>query len=157
MGEGDGELEVVDRAMRLHGNRGDALIEVLHVAQRRFGFLSPEVLAHVARGLALPLSRVYGVATFYNLFSLRPKGEHVCTVCLGTACWVRGGEAILSAAVAASGVSAGETAADGRRSVAIVRCIGACGGAPVAALDGALVGHATPDGVAAAVRGWGGP
>lgn len=154
---GDGGLEAVDRAMRLHGDRGDALIEVLHVAQRTAGFLSREVLAHVARGLGLPLSRVVGVATFYDLFSLRPRGEHVCTICLGTACWVRGAGGILAAAEEAAGVAAGSTTPDGRRSVALVRCIGACGGAPVAALDGALLGQATAETVADAVRRWGGP
>lgn len=154
---GEGPFEAVDGAMRLHGHRGDALVEVLHVAQRQLGFLSREVLAHVARGLGLPLSRVYGVATFYGLFSLRPRGAHVCTVCLGTTCWVQGGGAILGAVEEASRTRAGETSADGKLSVAIVRCIGACGGAPVAVLDGRLVGRATPREVVTRLRAWGPP
>jgi bidirectional [NiFe] hydrogenase diaphorase subunit len=150
-------LEAVDAAMRRHHHRGDALLEVLHVAQAVNGFLSEEVLLHVARGLHLPPSRVYGVATFYNLFRLRPRGAHVCTVCLGTACWVDGAGALLAAAEEASGVAPGETSADGRVSLELVRCIGACGGAPVVAYDGRLAGHERADAVRAALAAWGPP
>lgn len=150
-------LEAVDAALRRHQHRGDALLEVLHAAQESAGFLSEEVLVHVARGLHLPLSRVYGVATFYNLFKLRPPGEHTCTVCLGTACWVQGAATLLSAAEKACGVREGETTPDGRITVAVVRCIGACGGAPVVAYDRKLAGHETVKRVAEAVRAWGPP
>jgi bidirectional [NiFe] hydrogenase diaphorase subunit len=151
---GDGRLEVLDAAMRRHQRHGDALLEILHAAQGLYGFLPEEVLVHVARGLRLPPSRVYGVATFYNLFTLRPKGVHVCTVCLGTACWVRGGGAILSAVEETCGAAAGETTPDGKLSVAVVRCIGACGGAPVVAFDGRLSGRETEEGVRARLGGW---
>ena len=150
-------FEAVDAAMQRHQHRGDALLEVLHVAQRAAGFLSEEVLVRVAQGLHVPLSRVYGVATFYNLFRLGPAGEHTCTVCLGTACWVRGADRLLSAAEAASGVRQGETTRDGRISVAVVRCIGACGGAPVVAYDRRLAGRETAEGVRAALGAWGPP
>ncbi len=150
-------LAAIDAAMRRHHHRGDALLEVLHVAQQACGFLSEEVLAHVAAGLHLPPSRVYGVATFYNLFRLRPRGAHACTVCLGTACWVQGGDALLAAASGAAGVGPGETTADGRVSVDVVRCIGACGGAPVVAYDERLAGHETEDGVRTALAAWGPP
>lgn len=154
---GEARFEAADAAMRRHHHRGDALLEVLHAAQEAHGFLSEELLLRVARGLHLPPSRVYGVATFYDLFRLRPRGAHTCTVCLGTACWVDGADALLAAAAEASGVAPGETAADGRVSLEIVRCIGACGGAPVVAYDGRLAGHEREDGVRAAIAAWGPP
>lgn len=154
---GDGRFEALDAVMRRHGRRGDALLEVLHAAQELFGFLPEEVLVHVAQGLRLPRSRVYGVATFYDLFTLRPRGAHVCTVCLGTACWVRGAERILSVVEEACGVEAGGTTRDGKLSVAVVRCIGACGGAPVVALDGRLSGRETAGSVREHLAGWGRP
>jgi bidirectional [NiFe] hydrogenase diaphorase subunit len=89
------------------------------------------------------------VATFYHFFSLAPQGEHTCTICLGTACYVRGAGALMSAAEAAAGVSAGKTSADGRFSLASARCLGACGIAPAVIVDGVVAGHATPDDLAA--------
>ena len=153
----DGRFLELDAAVRRHQHRGDALLEVLHVAQAAFGFLPEEALVRVARGLRLPLSRVYGVATFYNLFTLRPGGDHTCTVCLGTACWVQGAGALLSAVEASCGVGPGETTRDGRVSVAVVRCIGACGGAPVVAYDRRLAGHETEQGVRARLGEWSPP
>lgn len=147
-------LEAIDAAMRRHQHRGDSLLEVLHVAQDALGFLPEEVLDRVARGLHLPLSHVHGVATFYDLFRLAPPGEHTCTICLGTACWVDGAAALLEAAEAACGVRYGETTPDGGVTIAAVRCIGACGGSPVVAYDERLAGHETPEGVRAAVGAW---
>jgi bidirectional [NiFe] hydrogenase diaphorase subunit len=154
---GDARFEAVDAAMRRHHHRGDALLEVLHAAQEAQGYLSEELLLRVASGLRLPPSRVYGVATFYNLFRLRPRGAHTCTVCLGTACWVDGADALLAAAAAASGAGPGETSADGRVSLEVVRCIGACGGAPVVAYDGRLAGHEREDQLREALAAWGPP
>jgi bidirectional [NiFe] hydrogenase diaphorase subunit len=142
---GDNRLKILEATMKRHQYRPDALIEVLHKAQELFGHLSPELLASVARSLHLPPSRVYGVATFYHFFSLAPQGEHTCTVCLGTACYVRGAAALLAALEAETGLRAGGTSADGRLSLLTVRCLGACGIAPAAVLDGAIVGHSDPE------------
>src|SRR5690242_13703482 len=94
---GDKRFKMLDAAMKRHGFRGDALLEILHQAQELFGFLADDVLVHVGRSLRLPLSRVYGVATFYNHFALAPKGAHTCTICMGTACYVRGAGEIVGA------------------------------------------------------------
>lgn len=150
----DRRLEAIDAAMQRHGRRADALVEVLHVAQEAFGYLPEDVLAFVARGLGVPPSRVYGVATFYDLFRLAPRGEHVCTVCVGTACWVDGAAALLAAAEEAAGIRHDETTADGWISIAAVRCIGACGGSPVVAWDERLSGRETVEGVRAALDAW---
>ncbi|GAB4443471.1 MAG: bidirectional hydrogenase complex protein HoxE [Chloroflexi bacterium OHK40] len=138
----DNRLKIVEATMKRHQYRPDALIEVLHKAQELYGHLSPELLALVARRLHLPPSRVYGVATFYHFFSLAPQGEHTCTVCLGTACYVKGAATLLAALEAASGLRAGTTSADGRLSLLTARCLGACGIAPAVVLDGTVVGHA---------------
>jgi bidirectional [NiFe] hydrogenase diaphorase subunit len=150
----DARREALDATMRRHQLRGDALIEVLHVAQELYGWLAPEVLAHVARTLRLPPSRVHGVATFYHRFRLSPPAAHACTVCTGTACHVRGARAIAGAITAATGVSPGATAADGTLAVRTVRCVGACGVAPVVLYDDALAGRQEPDGAAARARAW---
>ncbi|MGL5510147.1 MAG: NAD(P)H-dependent oxidoreductase subunit E, partial [Microcoleaceae cyanobacterium] len=110
----DKRLKQLNIVMKRNNYRQDALIEVLHKAQETFGFLEPAVLDHVARSLKLPLSKVYGVATFYHLFSLKPNGAHTCVVCLGTACYVKGGGDVLTALEAKTGIKAGETTADGQ-------------------------------------------
>jgi bidirectional [NiFe] hydrogenase diaphorase subunit len=128
--------------MKRHQHRPDALIEVLHKAQELYGYLTPEMLASVARSLHLPPSRVYGVATFYHFFSLAPQGEHTCTVCLGTACYVKGAAAILAELERELELRAGATSADGRLSLLTARCLGACGIAPAVVIDSQVLGHA---------------
>lgn len=150
----DPRREALDAVMQRHQLRGDALIEVLHAAQERYGWLAPEVLDHVARTLRLPPSRVLGVATFYHLFRLAPPARHVCTVCTGTACHVRRARALVVAVREATGLSPGEAAADGSLAVARVRCVGACGVAPVVLYDGVVAGRQEPDEVMARVRRW---
>jgi len=140
--------------MRRQQYQADSLLEVLHAAQELFGFLSDDVLIFVGRGLKLPLSRVYGVATFYNLFTLKPKGEHTCTVCMGTACYVKGAGAILGGLEEAHGVKAGETSPDGKLSVVVARCVGACGIAPAVVFDGEVAGLQTRAQVLERVKGW---
>jgi bidirectional [NiFe] hydrogenase diaphorase subunit len=142
---GDKRFKLLDVAIKRHQNRPDALIELLHAAQELFGYLDDDVLIYVGRSLGVPLSRVYGVATFYNFFSLKPHGEHTCVVCLGTACYVKGSGAILNALQAAEGIRAGETTQDGKLSLVTARCIGACGLAPAVVFDGETVGKVTAD------------
>ena len=150
----DARREALDAAMRSHQLRGDALLEVLHAAQESYGWLPPEVLAHVARTLRLPPSRVQGVASFYHLFRLAPPARHVCTICTGTACHVRRARAIVAAVERATGLAPGAAAPDGSLEVGRVRCVGACGVAPVVLFDGAVAGRQEADGVVARLAGW---
>jgi bidirectional [NiFe] hydrogenase diaphorase subunit len=143
--EQDRRFKRLDITMRRNHHQPDALIEVLHAAQEAFGYLDESVLSHVARGLKLPLSRVYGVATFYHLFTLKPSGAHTCVVCMGTACYVKGGGKVLEALQAELGVEVGETTADGSVSLMAARCLGACGIAPAAVYDGEIAGKQGPE------------
>jgi bidirectional [NiFe] hydrogenase diaphorase subunit len=150
----DPRRDALDAAMRRHRLRGEALVEVLHVAQELYGWLAPDVLAHVARTLRLPPSRVHGVATFYHLFRLEPPARHACTVCDGTACHVRGARALLGAVRAATGLAPGEATPDGAVEVKRVRCVGACGVAPVVLYDGEVAGRQAPGAVADRLARW---
>jgi len=131
----DGLAAILSR----HGHRADALIEVLHQLQERHGYLPKPLLRDVARGLRLPLSRVYGVASFYHLFRLEPPSAHRCAVCLGTACFVRGGAELAAALEARLGTRLDGPPAIGGWTLQAVSCLGACGQAPVLVVDGALV------------------
>ncbi len=134
------DLEALTASAR--GRRG-ALIQVLQDIQDRFHWLPPEALEHVAGALGIPLVQVYGVATFYRSFSLTPRGRHVCTVCLGTACHVRGGGAVLDEFERRLGVAAGGTTPDGAYTLERVNCLGACALAPLAVVDGRYHGQMT--------------
>ena len=151
---GDKRFKMLDAALRRQQYQSDALLEILHAAQELFGFLSSDVLTYVARGLKLPLSRVYGVATFYNLFTLEPKGAHTCTVCMGTACYVKGAGEILAGLAEAYGVKPGGTTADGQVSVVVARCVGACGAAPAVMFDHQLTGQQTKAAVLERIKAW---
>lgn len=150
----DKRFKVLDITLKRNQYSQDALIEILHKAEESFGYLEADVLAYIARGLKLPLSRVYGVATFYHLFSLKPSGAHTCVVCLGTACYVKGANALLEALDREVGLHPGETTADGQISLATARCIGACGIAPAAVFDGKVSGKQTPDSLLENIRPW---
>lgn len=138
---GDKRFKLLDTFIKKQQFRPDSLIEVLHNAQELFGYLDTDVLVYVGHTLRIPLSRVYGVATFYNFFSLKPPGRHTCVVCLGTACYVKGAGQVLAAIERSESVRAGETTADGRLSLVTARCLGACGLAPAAVFDGEVTGH----------------
>lgn len=151
---GDKRFHLLEVAMRRQQYQQHALIEVLHAAQQLFGYLGLDVLYFVAHHLKLPLSKVYGVATFYHLFCLKPPGKHTCVICTGTACYVKGADQLLAAAGKAAQIQSGETTCDGAVSLLTARCIGACGIAPTAVLDGTIMGHATPDDLTQCLRGW---
>ncbi len=144
-GGSDRRFKVLDITMKRHRHQPDALIEVLHQAQAAFGYLELEGLTYVAKGLKLPLSKVYGVATFYHLFSLKPNGVHTCVVCSGTACHVKGASAVIAALEAELGIKVGETTADNQVSLVTARCLGACGLAPALVLDEVVSGRQSPD------------
>jgi len=136
---------MLDKFIMLHGHRKDALLEILHYAQEIYGYLDKNILTYISNSLNLPTSHVYGVATFYNFFKLKKPGSHVVTFCFGTACFVRGVEEIITAVENEFGVKRGETRADGKLSVFITRCIGACAMAPNAIVDNVVIGKATPE------------
>jgi bidirectional [NiFe] hydrogenase diaphorase subunit len=142
---GDTRFELLDKTLKRLRYQQDALIEVLHSSQDIFGFLREDVLTYIAKALKLPPSRVYGVATFYHLFSFTPKGEHSCTVCLGTACYVGGSSAIAAKLEEMYGITLEQTTSDGKLSLSSARCLGSCGLAPVMIIDGEILGKATPE------------
>ena len=140
----DKRWRIVQTTMRRHGFSPNALIETLHSAQAAFGYLDEASLRYVAQSLHVPLSRVYGVATFYNLFTLKPQGAHTCVVCLGTACYIKGGQQILTALERSTDIHRGETTADKQVSLMVARCLGTCGLAPAVVFDEQVVGQIAP-------------
>jgi len=134
----------VDVRMRRLGYRPDGLIEVLHTTQEVFGYLDDDALSYVGESLGVPPSKVYGVATFYSHFTLKPQGLHTCVVCTGTACYINGASALLTAIGNKLGVEPGSTTPDGRVSVLKARCLGACSMAPAVVVDGEVHGHVLP-------------
>ena len=151
---GDERFARLEVSMNRRLRRADALIEVLHDAQVIFGRLDPDILMYVARGLRLPPSRVHGVATFYHLFKFNAKADHNCVVCLGTACYVKGGDELLRAAEQGGGVHPGETHPSGRLSLETARCVGTCGIAPVVVYDEEVLGNQAPELVRERLKGW---
>lgn len=127
--------------MRRLGNRPDALIEALHSAQEAFGFIDDDALRYVGDTLSVPPSTVFGVATFYHHFTLKPQGEHTCVVCTGTACFINGAAEILTSIQAGLGVKPRETTADGKITLLTARCLGVCSLAPAAIVDGVVEGR----------------
>jgi bidirectional [NiFe] hydrogenase diaphorase subunit len=149
---GDKRFRTIDMVLKKGGNSQDALIEVLHKVQETFGFLDDDVLNYVTRQMKLPLSMVYGVATFYHLFTLKPQGEHNCVVCLGTACYVKGGGQIIEQLEKYLKIKVGETTDDNKLSLLTARCIGACGVAPAITIDGNVSGKQTTESVLLAIK-----
>lgn len=142
---GDKRLKILDATIKRHQYQQDALIEILHKAQELFGYLEKDLLLYIAHSLKLPPSRVYGVVTFYHLFSLAPRGAHSCVVCTGTACYVKGAATLMTTVEQCTKIRAGQTTADGQVSFLIARCLGACGIAPAVVFDGTVCGHQTPE------------
>lgn len=121
------------------------LMHVLQEAQAIFGYLPIEVQTIIAEGLGISLSEVYGVATFYSQFSLTPKGKHRISICLGTACYVKGSDKILEEVQKVLGIACGECTEDGLFSIDSCRCVGACGLAPVMMIDNDVYGKLKPE------------
>lgn len=119
----------------LYKNKDGCLIQILHLAQEINGYLPLDLQEFIATSLGKPLSEVSGVVTFYSFFSTKPRGEHTIRVCLGTACYVRGGKKIVERLKTLLDIDLGETTEDGRFTLEIARCIGACGLAPAMMID----------------------
>ncbi len=151
---GDKRFKILEVFIKRLQHRQDGLIEVLHKAQELFGFLDNGLLMFVAQQLRLPPSRVFGVATFYHHFTLKPKGAHTCVVCMGTACYVKGADRVLAAVEQHAGIKAGGTTADSQLSLLTARCIGACGIAPAVVYDGVVTARQSPEDALEHVKGW---
>lgn len=140
----DKRWKIVNGTMRRQGYARHALIETLHTVQSSFGYLDDTAIRFVAKSLRVPLSQAYGVATFYHHFSLKPPSKHTCTICIGTACYIKGADKLIVAAEKMLKIKAGKSTADGNISLMTARCVGACGRAPVLLADEELVGLVEP-------------
>lgn len=129
------------------GNKPGEAINVLHKVQGEFGYLPAEVQEVIAQELKVSVAHIYGIVTFYSFFTMLPKGEHPISVCLGTACYVRGAEKVLDEFKRELKIGVGETTPDGKFSLSCLRCVGACGLAPVVLIGDKVYGRLTPDGV----------
>jgi NADP-reducing hydrogenase subunit HndA len=141
------DVEKLKEICHSFNNDAGELINVLHKAQHSFGYLPAEVQEIVAHELNVPLAKVYGVITFYSFFTMLPKGLHPISVCTGTACYVRGAEKVLDEFKRILKVKVGESTPDGKFSLSCLRCVGACGLAPVVMIGEKVYGRVSPDGV----------
>ncbi|MDD3061003.1 MAG: bidirectional hydrogenase complex protein HoxE [Sulfurimonas sp.] len=141
----DERYKLLERSMKKVGYDKNALIEILHSAQETFGYLDKETLKFIAKKLKSPYSKVYGVATFYHYFRLKPKGLHNAVVCLGTACYIKGADKILAAFEKKFDIKVGATTKDTLLSLLSARCVGSCSLAPVVVYDNQPKGNLTPE------------
>jgi NADH:ubiquinone oxidoreductase subunit E len=137
------KFDELDAFIKEKGNDEHQLIAILHKAQDLFGYLPEEVQRFIAKRIHCPVSKVFGVVTFYSFFTMKKQGKYVINVCLGTACFVRGSEKILNEFIDKLGVKPGETTEDGIYTLGTVRCLGSCGLAPVIEVNGKVYGNST--------------
>jgi NADH-quinone oxidoreductase subunit E len=140
-------LDQVDAIINRYRQKPGSLIPVLEQCQETLGYIPVELQEYVGSALNIPGSTIFGVVTFYSFFSMVPKGRHIIKVCMGTACYVRGIKEVLNRLRSTLQLEVGHTTADRRFSLEAVRCLGACGIAPVVVVDGDAHGSVTPDGV----------
>jgi NADH:ubiquinone oxidoreductase subunit E len=143
----DERMEKLKDIIRENRDIQGGLIPVLHGVQELYGYLPEEVLRVVSEDLNIPMTEIYGVASFYHFFSLEPKGEHVIRVCLGTACYVKGSQNLINRLSQELNVEVGKTTSDGKFTLEATRCLGACGLAPVMTVDDKVYGKVTLDDV----------
>jgi NADH:ubiquinone oxidoreductase subunit E len=139
------KFERIAEIIEEYRDREGSLIQILHMAQGIFGFLPMNVQQFIAEKLDMPLSQVNGVTTFYSFFATKARGENTIRVCLGTACYVRGGKKIIEKLNKILGIGAGETTADGKFTLEVMRCIGACGLAPAITINEKVYKQVNPD------------
>lgn len=149
----DPRVKLLAAKIKKENHKPDALIEILHTAQNAFGYLPKEVLIYIAQELKLPPSRVFSTVTFYHFFSLKSKGEHTCLVCTGTACYVKGAQALLNKIESQFSLKPGQVTHDNKLGVAVARCIGACGLAPAVVIDNEVQGKVTADDLINSING----
>jgi len=140
-----GEREKIDFALADNRDKPGALVPVLQYVQKVLKYLPPVVQDYVAQGLGLPSCDVYGVVSFYSFFTMKPRGDHIIRVCMGTACYVKGGNKILANLAKGLKVEEGETTDDRKFTLEVVRCLGACGLAPVVVVDEDTHGMLEPE------------
>ena len=150
----DKRWKIVDATIRRVGQHSRGLIETLHTVQEAFGYLDETALRYVALSLRVPLSRAYGVATFYHFFTLKPAGEHTCVICLGTACYIKGAPQLMDVVKQQLGIGAGETTANRKVSLLSARCIGSCGLAPAVVYDNEIAGKVSPEQLGEQLAKW---
>jgi len=148
----DNRKIMLDKVIKEHHFEESSLLEILHKAQETYGFLDKNMLNYIAQALSLPPSHVTGVATFYSFFKLKAPGEHVVTGCLGTACYVKKVEDIMTAIEHEFNLKRGSSTSDGKLSLFITRCIGACAMAPNIIVDDEVIGKANKEIVLERVR-----
>jgi len=139
------QIDTIKEICKSFDHKGGELINVLHKVQGTFGYLPAEVQEVVAQELDVPVAKVYGVVTFYSFFTMLPKGKHPVSICTGTACYVRGAEKVLEEFKKELDVEVGETTADGKFSISCLRCVGACGLAPVVMVGDKTYGRVAPE------------
>ncbi|MBP3596614.1 MAG: NADH-quinone oxidoreductase subunit NuoE [Clostridia bacterium] len=135
--------EKLQEMLNAYTNDKSNLIQILNDVQVNYGYIPEFAQKKIAEYLNMPLAEVYGVITFYSRFTLKPKGKYNISVCMGTACYVKGSEKILERLQEKLGIGVGETTPDGKFSIEDTRCIGACGLAPVFTINGEVYGKAT--------------
>jgi len=143
--ENDKRRVLLEKVLKEYNYQESALLEILHRAQEIYGYLDKDLLMDVAGSLNIPPSHVFGVTTFYSFFKLRKPGQHIVTGCLGTACYVKGVEEIMEAVEQEFNVKRGGSTADGKLSLLLTRCIGACAMAPNIVVDDEVIGKATKE------------
>lgn len=139
------KFSLLKQTVRDYDAKENNLIQILHMAQAIFGYLPENVLKVIADEMKLSLSKINGVVTFYSLFSTQPKGKYTIKVCLGTACYVRGGKKVVDKVKQLLDIEVGETTKDGTFSLEVMRCIGACGLAPAIAIDDTVYKRVNPN------------
>jgi len=150
----DKRWKLVDATIRRQGAQPRGLIEALHTVQEAFGYLDVQALRYVAMSLRVPLSRAFGVATFYHFFTLKPAGEHTCVICMGTACYIKGAPQLLDAVRKDLGIAPGETTPDKKVSLLTARCLGSCGLAPAVVYDQEVAGKVSTNAVREHLKKW---
>jgi NADH:ubiquinone oxidoreductase subunit E len=136
---------ILDQIISEHGQRQGAMMVVLNETQSKIGYISPSMENYIARKLRVPVSAVHGVVTFYSFFTTEPRGEHTMKFCMGTACYVGGMPQLMEKAKQLTGTDMGKTTADGKLTMEICRCVGACSQAPVVMVDEDVVGKVKPN------------
>lgn len=139
------QVDKIKEICKSFDNESGELINVLHKCQETFGYLPAEVQEVIAEGLNVSLAKVYGVVTFYSFFTMVPRGKYPISICTGTACYVRGAEKVLDEFKKELKIAVGETSGDGKFSIACLRCVGACGLAPVVMVGDKTYGRVSPE------------
>lgn len=152
MAKDDKRRLMLEKVLKEHNYQESALLEILHHAQEIYGYLDKDLLMDISGSLNIPPSHVFGVTTFYSFFKLRKPGQHIVTGCLGTACYVKAVEQIMEAIEQEFNLKRGGSTSDGKLSLLITRCIGACAMAPNIVVDNEVIGKATKEIVIQRIR-----